>query len=132
VIALDTNVLVRYLTQDDPVQSPLAAIAIAGLTTERQGYVTLVSTAELAWVLQRADGMSRDSLFQSMRELLETQELVFEDADLVARALHVADAAGCDLADALIALRGARAGCTSTITFDRRASRPPGVELLKA
>ncbi|MDR1186550.1 MAG: type II toxin-antitoxin system VapC family toxin [Bifidobacteriaceae bacterium] len=130
MIGLDTNVLVRFVTGDDPVQSRLAERAIADLSTDHPGYVTLITTAELTWALRATYKMSRSQVSQVIRGLLETQELVFEDSDMVARALQVAGQAGCDLADALIALRAARAGCSSTITFDRRASRILGMELL--
>ena len=52
MIGLDTNVLVRYVTQDDPVQSPKASRLIESLTTASPGFVSLVSVVELVWVLQ--------------------------------------------------------------------------------
>jgi predicted nucleic-acid-binding protein len=71
MIGLDTNVLVRYFAQDDPVQSRKASALIESLTAERPGYVTQVALVEVAWVLGRAYDAGREEIAQVIDTLLK-------------------------------------------------------------
>jgi predicted nucleic-acid-binding protein len=130
VIGLDTNVLVRFLVKDDAVQWRQAADLMASLTGENPGFVSIVTTVELSWVLRSTYGLSRSRVAALLRRLASAGQLVLEDADHVLQAVRLAEDAGCDVSDALIALRSRRAGSKKTVTFDRRATRLPGVELV--
>jgi predicted nucleic-acid-binding protein len=129
MIGLDTNVLVRYLTQDEAAQAARANALIDQLTESRPGYLTTVALAEIYWVLRRAYRYEKTAIAEGLRRLLESKEIVVEQADTVRSALRRVDA-GADFADALIAELGATAGCERTVTFDERAAKAAGMQLL--
>lgn len=129
MIGLDTNVLVRYLVQDDPDQSALASAVIDGLSEQDPGYVSLVAVVELHWVLRRAYGISASHCGRLVEGLLDSRELTVDQASRV-RAVLGRSRDGLDFADALIAELGRDAGCEHTLTFDQRAARAEGMQLL--
>lgn len=129
MIGLDTNVLVRYFTQDDAEQAARANELIDNLTESSPGYVTRIVLAELHWILSRAYKTERTSVLALIRGLLHAKEIVVEAADTVGVALQHAEE-GADLADALIREAGAQAGCTATVTFDQGAAKSAGMRLL--
>ena len=86
MIALDTNVLVRYLVRDDIEQAEAARSLLESLTVDRPGYVCREVTVETVWVLERAYGYSRDQIATILEELVATEELIIESADDVGRA----------------------------------------------
>ncbi len=121
MIGLDTNVLVRYVMQDDPRQSPRATRLVESLSPEEPGFVPLVAVLELAWVLSGSYGLSRAQVATVLDTLLRSKELVLDRAELVTQALSRYGAQGADLADALIERTAAAAGCSATLTFDAGA-----------
>jgi predicted nucleic-acid-binding protein len=126
MIGLDTNVLVRYLTQDDPVQSRKATeIMEQRLTTANPGFVSVVTMAEIVWVLDRAYGLSAPEIAAAVERIFQVEVLVVENEQEVFAAMVALKEGLGAFADALIAELGARAGCTHTITFDRKALRLP-------
>jgi len=126
MIGLDTNVLVRYLAQEDPIQSPKAAAFIERhLTAESPGFVSIVAFAESAWVLQRAIGMPKPKLAETLKRLLEAEQIVVEHEREIFSAVRVLEDGRGTFADGLIAALGHRAGCTHTLTFDEKATRMP-------
>ena len=131
MIGLDTNVLVRYLAQDEPAQSARATRLIERQLSEREpGFIGLVVLVETCWVLRRLYGANSAELRETVRDLLDTRQFVIEQRTVVLRAVaRLGDGAG-DLADALIAEGAAEAGCTRTVTFDRQGARL-GMEVLK-
>ncbi len=130
MIGLDTNVLVRYIAQDDTKQSPLATRLIESLTPDARGYVSLVSLVELVWVLSDCYSMSREELGLTLESLLRTKELVVAHADTAWQALRLYKAGKADFADCLIERLGSADGCEHTATFDRDAARYCGMRLL--
>jgi predicted nucleic-acid-binding protein len=130
VIGLDTNVLVRYLAQDDPAQSPKATeIVERGLSAANPGFVSIVAMAELVWALDRAYGLDAPELAVVVERLLQADLIVVENEQEVFTAMVALKEGQGSFADALIAARGARAGCSHTVTFDRKALRLPGFQL---
>ena len=127
---LDTNVLVRYIMQDDRKQSPVANRCIESLTSESPGYVPVVALVELYWVLESAYALDREQLVTAFEGLLRAKEIVVEQAALVWKAVRAFQSSGADFADAVIATSTRAAGATRTVTFDRRAARDCGMELL--
>ncbi|MHB8317811.1 MAG: PIN domain-containing protein [Acidimicrobiales bacterium] len=125
MIGLDANVLVRYITQDDPEQSRHATALIETLDEQAPGFVSVIALAELSWVLARAYKVTSVDIATVIRKLLEAKELVVQDADGVRRALAFATT-GAEFSDALISELGTLAGCSHTVTFDRRALKLPG------
>jgi predicted nucleic-acid-binding protein len=129
MIGLDTNILVRYLTQDDPVQSPQATDIIERLLTERNpGFVSVVAMVETAWVLDRAYGLRDGDIAAAIERILQADVLVVESEQEVFTAMTALKDGTGSFADALIAALGGKAGCTRTITFDQRALRLKGFE----
>jgi predicted nucleic-acid-binding protein len=126
MIGLDTNVLVRYFTQDDPTQSPRATNLIERRLNEANpGFVSIVAMVETVWVLERAYGLADEELAAIIERLLQAPVLVIENEIEVFTALTALKEGRGDFADALLGELGRRAGCSVTFTFDQRASRLP-------
>ena len=130
MIGLDTNVLVRYIAQDDPKQSPLATRLVESLTVEARGYVGIVSVVELVWVLTDCYSLSKDDLCDVLGTLLRTKEIVVANADTVWQAVRQFKAGKADFADCLIDRFSNEAGCDYTATFDRDAAKHCGMRLV--
>jgi predicted nucleic-acid-binding protein len=130
MIGLDTNVLVRYIMQDDARQAPLATRLIESLSAESPGFVPLVSVVELSSVVSSAYELDRNQLVTAIEGLLRTKELVVERAEIVWKALRVVQGTNADFADCLIACSAAAAGCPKTMTFDRGAAKSSGMTLI--
>lgn len=130
MIGLDTNVLVRYVTQDDPVQSPKASELIESLTTLSPGFVSLVSVVELVWVLQSCYECAKSEVVTVLETLLRTRELTIERAEIIWQALRRFTANKADFADCLIERCAHAAGCEYTASFDLSAARTAGMKRL--
>jgi predicted nucleic-acid-binding protein len=127
---LDTNILVRLLAQDDPVQSQRAVEFFQTLSREKRGFVSLVSLIELIWVLRSQYRMNKARLILGLGWLLNSAELVVESQEAVAQALSRFASVKADFADCLIERCCYAAGCRQTVTFDVDASRFAGMTLL--
>jgi predicted nucleic-acid-binding protein len=123
MIGLDTNVLVRYIMQDDPGQSPKATRLVESLTIDRPGFVPLVAVVELVRVLSSSYGLNREQLVEALGLLLRSKELVVDRADLVLQAQRRFAKGGADFADCLIERIAQAHGCLETMTFDARAAK---------
>ncbi len=132
MIGIDTNVLIRFLAQDDKEQSATAARFMSHLSAEKPGFISAVVLAEASWVLRRSYQLSRSDLAATLRALLESAELIVENTEAAWRALAVFEAASsAEFADALIAETAALAGAAETVTFDRDAAAEAGMKLLQ-
>jgi predicted nucleic-acid-binding protein len=128
---LDTNVLVRYLTQDDPVQSRKATeIVERRLTSERPGFVSLVTMVETVWVLESVYGLNGRQVANAVERMLQADTLIVQNEQQVFTAMVALRRGWGAFADALIGALGAWAGCDSILTFDKKAGRLAGFELL--
>lgn len=131
MIGLDTNVLVRYLVQDDPIQSRRATELIERQLTESDpGFISIVAMTETAWVLERAYGLDASEIAAAIERTLQADVLVVEDEQQVFAAMTALRDGRGSFADALIGAFGERAGCSSTATLDRKALRLAGFALL--
>ncbi len=130
MIGLDTNVLVRYIMQDDPKQSPKATKLIESLGGDNPGYITLVSVIELYWVLTSCYELTGAQVGQALEALLRTKQFLVERSDQVMRALRVFGAGKADFADCLIERTASGAGCAKTLTFDVGAAKHAGMTLV--
>jgi predicted nucleic-acid-binding protein len=120
VIALDTNVLVRYLVRDDAAQARRAKALVDGLdTTGERAHVSDVVLCELVWVLRRAYGFDRARIGAVVRQLLAARQLAFSSTDRLWRAARAFDAGKGDFADYVIHEHGRDAGCGTLVTFDK-------------
>ena len=130
MIGIDTNVLVRYLAQDDRDQAAAATQLVESFTAEAPGFISTVTLVETVWVLARAYRTSKAQITNVIEGLLRSQELVIEQAEVHYLALGVYKREPIDFSDAVIAQAGQRAGCTETVTFDRRAAKGARMRLL--
>lgn len=131
MIGLDTNVLVRYVAQDDPKQSPKATRLIESLTVAVPGFVGVVSVVELVWVLSNCYGSTKSEICEVLEALLRTKELVVAQADTVWKALRLFRDGKTDFADCLIERTANDAGCSHTATFDRDAAKTCGMQMIE-
>lgn len=131
MIALDTNIIVRYLAQDDARQSALASRLIEQkLSKAEPGFISLVALLETVWVMESVYGADAPTVAGIVADLLDSAVLDIEDGAAVAAAISRYREGGVDLHDCLIVSLAARRGA-KTLTFDARASRRLGMELLK-
>ena len=131
MIGIDTNVLVRYIMQDDARQSKLASRLIESLTVEEPGFVPLVAVIELAWVLSSCFGLGRAQVVSALEILLQTKEIQVEHTDVVWRAVRIYRNGSGDFADCLIERSAAAAGCSRIMTFDRGAAKNCAMTLIQ-
>jgi predicted nucleic-acid-binding protein len=118
---LDTNVLVRYLTDDDPVQARRAAAWIGTVVARGEDcFVSAIVLCELTWVLRGAYDVSKNDLLRTLDQLLATARFVIGDKDVVRAAVDTYRAGRADFADYVIGALNREAGCGKTVTFDRR------------
>ena len=130
MIGIDTNVLVRYIAQDDPVQSKLASRLVeheCGPTTP--GYISHVTLVELVWVSESCYGSNRAEIAEILRRILGIRHLVIQEAEVAWKALRSFETCTADFADCLIERTAATAGCALVMTFDKAAARA-GMTLL--
>jgi len=130
MMGLDTNVLVRYIMQDDPKQSPKATLLIESLDSDNPGYISMVSVVELYWVLTSSYELTGSQVAQALEVILRSKQLLVERADQVMRALRVFGVGKADFADCLIERAASGAGCAQTMTFDVGASKHAGMTLM--
>jgi predicted nucleic-acid-binding protein len=128
---IDTNVLLRFVAQDDPVQSPIAARFFASLNEKNPGWIGLATVLEFVWVMSSRKQAGRAAIAALLGQLLQMEGIVVERAGVVAQAVRLFGATRADFADCLIAASAQAAGCTQTVTFDRVAGRDAGMVLLE-
>src|SRR5215469_11781015 len=122
MIGLDTNVLIRYIADDDALQSTVAARIIESFSPESPGFVPIVVVAEMVWVLQFSYRFSKQEIAKVLEKLLRSSELLVENAEIVDQSLREFRTSRADFPDCLIARCAHSAGCQHTLTFDRRAA----------
>jgi predicted nucleic-acid-binding protein len=130
MIALDTNVVVRYLTQDDPLQASAATKLIESFSSDTPGFITTVVIVELVWVLESSYRAQRPEIIRVLETLLRSKELIIERAELIWQALHRFSVSNADFADCLIERCGHAAECEFTATFDQNAAASAGMRLV--
>ncbi len=131
MIGLDTNVVIRYLTQDDPKQSPIATrLMEKTLSTDDPGFLSLVVVAEVVWVMVSLYSVDRAGVAEVVTGLLTTEQLRVESAELVWCTKRRYEVSKAYFSDALIAECAVGAGCKRAVTFDRAAAATSGFELL--
>lgn len=129
---LDTNILVRYLTQDDQKQAALANHLIEEtLSVEHPGFVSTVALVELVWVLESGYACDRTQITEVLERLMRAKPLVVENSDVAWQATRMFAATKADFADCLIERTGHANKCMRTLTFNRAAAKSAGMQLLQ-
>ena len=120
MIGLDTNVLVRYLVEDDARQTAQAAALIErAIADDESLYVSDVVVCETVWVLSVAYKVGRKEIAAVLRSLFRARHLDFGAVDQLIRALDSYESGKGDFADYLIREHARAADCESVATFDR-------------
>jgi len=127
---LDTNILVRFIMADDPVQSNQARSLIESFSAESPGFISLVCLAELIWVLRSRYRKPKSEIVGWLNLFLEASELVFESELAAEQALEIYAGSTAEFSDCLIERSGAAAGCRNTLTFDAAAAKSAGMRLV--
>ena len=131
MIGLDTNVLIRLLTADEPVQLKAASRLLAAHDGQAGAFfINDMVLVELVGVLGRLYGFAPAEALTAIASLLDSDAFAFEDRERLGHALGLCKAQGCDFADTMIALKNAAAGCEHTATFDKAMRGLPGVQLI--
>jgi len=129
--AVDTNILVRFLVKDDLVQANQVYRLFKKAEQARSClFVPLTVMLELIWVLESAYSIDRTSIVGAIADLLLMPVLKFEHHPALQEFVRSASGTDCDLSDMLIGCSARHQGCSSTLTFDKKASRSDLFELL--
>lgn len=126
MIGLDTNVVLRYLLQDDPAQRRVAnRIFEQQLSAANPGFLNLATVLEIVWVLRSVLGRTPIQIAAHLETILSRTTLEVQNAEQVYEAAFALKRGTGEFEDALIGALNAWAGCSSTVTFDRKAGRLP-------
>lgn len=130
MIGLDTNILVRYFTLDDPSQTARAVEVMDSLTAEEPGFISSIVLAELVWVLESFYKLTKTEIVGCLETLLRSKELSVEKAEIAWQALNTFRKGRSGYSDCLIERTAHAAGCRHTLTFDQKAASTSGMKLL--
>jgi predicted nucleic-acid-binding protein len=131
VRGLDTNVLVRFLLADDPVQTRAANRIIREEVSSGESIlVSLLTVLETEWVLRASAHLDKRAIVGAFKLLLEAREISFENEAVLEQALYDFENFSADFADCLMLAAYKAAACSSMLTFDAKAAKLPGAELV--
>ena len=128
---LDTNIIVRFIMQDDSIQSPIATRLFDSFSPDAPAYICAIALIETVWVLRSTYDANREHIQRVLDILLRSRGVMVERSDLVWMALRASSEGSADFGDYLIEQLGAAAGCDCTVTFDRDASKSARMKLLR-
>lgn len=131
MIGIDTNVIIRYIVQDDPAQSLLATKFIeTKCTSKSPGYINIIVLCEIVWVLKRAYNYDKQVIVEVLSKLLSLKEIVVERSAEVSIALKEFKSGNADFVDYLIGVVNNQKGCDLTYTLDKKAATTAHFKLL--
>jgi predicted nucleic-acid-binding protein len=129
--ALDTNILIRFLTGDDDTQAKKVYALFKQSESERKElFVPLVVVLEMIWVLESVYDISRAEIIETVDDLLSMPVLKFEQPAVLQQLVHFAPKNTVDLSDILIAGSAKISGCSVILTFDKKAAKHDRFELV--
>lgn len=127
MIALDTNILIRLLTKDDPDQTALAeGLLQKAADAGEPCFISDPVLCEMEWVLESSYAAGRSDVLAAMQELLAGELFVFEDREVLRQAIGRYQEGKADLSDCLIGSKARAKGARTTYTFERVLAREPG------
>ena len=131
MIGLDTNIVLRYLLQDDPKQTRQAnQIIDRQLSEQNPGFISLVTVLEIVWVLRSLLQQTGSQVATHIEHLLAADSLEVQNEQQVFEAAFALKRGTGEFEDALIGALNAWAGCSRTLTFDRKAARLPHFQVI--
>ncbi|MDP8234946.1 MAG: type II toxin-antitoxin system VapC family toxin [Candidatus Erginobacter occultus] len=132
MIAIDTNVVVRFLVRDDKKQSAAVYRRLKQAERDRERlFIPLLVILETIWVLESAYDRSRGEILEAIEDMRRMSVFEFEKDEVAERFLSDGRKCRADLADLLIARSSQSCGCETGITFDKAAAKLPFFSLLK-
>ena len=132
MIGIDTNILVRYLTQDDEQQANIVNEIFAQHTGIKNAFfINNIVLCELVWVLSRGYKYAKEQIINVLESLLSSDEFAFENKKYLSQALYEYQTHNADFADTLISIINMTKHCTHTISFDEGTEALLGMQLLK-
>lgn len=123
MIGLDTNVLVRYITQDGPEAARANALLERKTAKVASYFIPTICLCEMVWVLNRAYGYRREQIARILASVLKTESFVVESAEMVSQAITDYAKGPADFSDYLLGHISRAHGATHVVTFDRKAGR---------
>lgn len=127
MIGLDTNVLVRFLVEDDPGQTATAKELIEEIVErDERAFLSDVVLCELVWVLRSSYRLPKDQITETLHYLLRSRHLEFSDRDHLEAVIRSYGEGSGDFADYVIRELAEENGCSSVATFDRALHSEPG------
>jgi len=131
VKGLDSNVLLRYLVEDDAVQTRRAAKIIEDAARRKEPlFVSLPVLCEIAWVLDRSYRQSRPAIASALEAILDTEAFIVEQADCARESLHEFQTSKAGFSDHVIGAVARNAGCSWVYTFDRGLDGANGFKIV--
>ena len=132
MIAIDTNVIIRFLVRDDVKQAEIVYARFKRAEAARERlFIPLLVLLEMLWVLESAYRMSRSDILSALDDLRRMPILEFEADSVLDHLITAGKRSSADLSDLLISYSAANSGCAAVLTFDKRASKQPLFELMK-
>ena len=133
MIGLDTNILIRYIVQDDPKQAKRATELIESVcTADEPGFINLIVICEICWVLSNGYKYDKETVSAVVRNILTSAELAIEESETVWKALSAYEKGNAGLADYIIGIHNQTKHASTTYTFDRKAAKHTTLTLLTA
>ena len=131
MIGLDTNVVLRLLLSDNPAQKMRAAKFIQQTKRlDTRIIITLAVVLEMEWVLRSSAKMNKAEVLTIFNLLLESYDIEINNEKVLEQALHIYENAASDFAECLFLAQYQRMGCSTMMTFDAKAARTTGVDLV--
>lgn len=130
LIGIDTNVLARYIVQDEPNQAEQASQFLESLTADKKGFICVIVIIELIWLLRKVYKQTRLQVAKVLDELLEIDTLVFEQREHIVYSLSIYKNVSSDFSDILLNRLNQQFGCDYTVTFDENAINKAGMTAL--
>lgn len=132
MIGIDTNILIRYIIQDDPIQSRLATKFLeSNINKANPGFISQIVLCEIVWVLRRAYGYDKPIILQVLNQIIDTSEFIIENSESARQALRDFKEGNADFSDYLIGSANKYHGCEYTLTLDKKAAIHPNFRLCK-
>jgi len=130
-VGIDTNVLIRLLVNDNPVQHKAVLKFGEGIDKNYAGFVTVISLVEMDWALRKQYGFTKGESVEAIRRIVRTRGVEIQSPDVVVRALQGVEDGDGEFADLMIAHLCLDAGCDHIVTLDKKAAaKIPAVALL--
>lgn len=129
-IGSDTNILVRYLTNDDPEQADKVEKLFSSMRKGDTLVINDIVVAELDWVLTSVYKYSKEEFLKAVNQLFETHCITFNSPLLVKKACEMYANSNADFSDCYLGVTNLNSGCETTYTFDKKAAKLSSFTLL--